>query len=192
MKMRWGKYYFLWHGQWRKRRWIQLTGCYPPPFTGQYPLSFTCSCKCLLQITSLAVLPGTRTRNFRNARLLHCRSGYSGYMFQTQFLVVSHRNIGNSTTSANLKKITVVTRHSLAIRKQFWELFYSCIWTQWLFLNHVSLPSFSPNGQGNASSRWLARDLEAQHFIRLRKHASRYRKQITNTWIHSVNGYKGE
>ena len=50
-----------------------------------------------------------------------------------------------------------------------------------MFSNYVSLPSLSSNGQGNADrDDW---DVTWRHniLLGLRKHASRYRKQITNT-----------
>ena len=41
----------------------------PPPFTGQYPLSATCMVQMRSQIS---VVNGTRKRDLRNTRPLHC------------------------------------------------------------------------------------------------------------------------
>ena len=53
---------------------------HPPPYTGQYPLSYTyCTVQCGLQITRLTALTEIRTCALRNAKPTHCLCGHSGY-----------------------------------------------------------------------------------------------------------------
>ena len=57
---------------------------HPPPYTGQYPLSFTyCTVQCRLQITSLSALSEPRTCDLRNAKPTHCLCGRSLYKLHT-------------------------------------------------------------------------------------------------------------
>ena len=53
----------------------------PPPYTGQYPLSYTyCTVQCWLQITRLAALSEPRSCDHRNARPTHCLCSRSGFL----------------------------------------------------------------------------------------------------------------